>query len=269
MRTANDPVILDNMKSIVRVGTCQIPEIIGDPPTALACMLQFAKEAEDKKVDLLLFPECFLSGYILNEAYMVNYAYDFESKQFISILKQLEYVKPVLVFGVSEKKSGKYFNSAVVVDRGEIIGVYRKTHLIDPNEAFFTPGKDYPIFEIKGLKYGINICYDGQFADAAKAVADQGAQLLLLPAQNMLRRETAEYWKYKHSEIGAKRVKETGLWYVRSDVTGIRPPGQYGVERIGYGSTQAINPKAEVVAQVPIMTVGLVTVDIPIVSQTS
>lgn len=89
-----------------------------------------------------------------------------------------EHVKPVLVFGVGEKKSGKYFNSAVVVNEGEIIGVYRKTHLIDPNESFFTPGKEYPIFEIKNLKYGINICYDSQFADAAKAVYDQGAQLV-------------------------------------------------------------------------------------------
>ena len=149
---------------------------------------------------------------------------------------------------------------------GNIVGVYRKTHLIDPNELFFTPGKDYPIFEIKGLKYGINICYDTQFSDAAKALADQGAQLLLSPAQNMLRRETAEYWKDKHVEIVTERVSETGLWFVRSDVTGVRPPGEYGVERIGYGPTLAMNPKAEVVAKVPLMTVGMITVDIPVVS---
>jgi len=48
-------------------------------------------------------------------------------------------------------------------------------------------------------------------------------------------------------KIGAKRVKDTGLWYVRSDVTGIRPPGQYGVERIAYGPTQAMNPKADAI----------------------
>ena len=80
----------------------------------------------------------------------------------------------------------------------------------------------------------------------------------------MLRRETAEHWKHKHSEIGAERVKETGLWFVRL-MYGIRPPGQYGVECIAYGPTQAMNPKAEVVAQVPLMTVGLITVDIPVV----
>ena len=255
------------MKGIARVGACQTPEIIGDPPTALAIMLRFAKEASEKKVDLLLFPECFLSGYFLNETYMANYAYDFESVQFAAILKQLEHVEPVLVFGAGEKKTGKYFNSAVVVNKGEIIGVYRKTHLIDPNEAFFSPGKDYPIFEIKGLKYGINICYDAQFAGAAKAVADQGARLLLLPAQNMMRRENAEKWKYKHNEIRSERVKENSLWFISSDVTGTRPPDQHGVERIAYGPTLAMNPKAEVVAQVPLMTVGLITVDISVASQ--
>jgi len=250
------------MKNIVRVGACQTPEIIGEPLAVLEIMLRFAKEAEGKNVDLLLFPECFLTGYILSETYMAKYSYDFESEEFAAILKQLEHVKPMLVFGVAEKKSGKYYNSAVVVNGGEIVGVYRKTHLIDPNELFFTPGKDYPIFEVKGLKFGINICYDAQFPDAAKAVAAQGAQLLLLPAQNMIRRENAEKWKHKHNEIRAERVKETGLWYISSDVTGIRPPGQYGVERISYGPTSAMNPKAEIVAQVPLMTVGMITVDI-------
>ncbi|MDR0273452.1 MAG: carbon-nitrogen hydrolase family protein [Clostridiales bacterium] len=251
------------MNNTVRVGACQTPEIIGNPSAALACMLRFAKEAEDKNVDLLLFPECFLSGYILDKTYIANYSYDFECRQFVAILKQLKHVKPVLVFGVSEKKAEKFFNSAVVVNAGELIGVYRKTHLLEPNESFFTPGNEYPIFSVNGVKYGINICYDAQFADSAKALAEQDARLLLLPAQNMLRRENAEKWKHKHNEIRSRRVKETGLWFISSDVTGIRPPGQFGEERIAYGPTLAMNPKAEIVAQVPLMTVGMITADIP------
>ena len=55
------------MTNVVRVGTCQTSEIIGEPLAALDIMLRFAKEADDNNVDLLLFPECFLTGYILNE----------------------------------------------------------------------------------------------------------------------------------------------------------------------------------------------------------
>jgi apolipoprotein N-acyltransferase len=80
----------------------------------------------------------------------------------------------------------------------------------------------------------------------------------------MLKRETAEYWKDKHSEICVRRAAESGLWFVRSDVTGLRQGGQYGAERIAYGPTMAINPSAEIVAQVPLMTVGMISADIPL-----
>ncbi|MCL2094619.1 carbon-nitrogen hydrolase family protein [Candidatus Saccharibacteria bacterium] len=253
------------MKNAVRIGACQTPEIIGDSAAALGCMLQFAKEAEGKEVDLLLFPECFLTGYILTEEYLEENAFDFASEEFAKILERLAGVKQIVVFGAMEKESGKYFNSAVVVEKGEIVGAYRKVHLINPNEtALIAAGEDFPAFEVKGLRYGINICYDTQFAEAAGVVAEQGAQLLLSPAQNMIRRGNAEKWKDKHSEVCAERVKETGLWFVRSDVTGVRPADEKGVERVAYGPTLAMNPKAEIVARVPLMTEGMITVDIPL-----
>ena len=252
------------MTKTVKVGSCQTPEIIGDPLKALDYILKLSKEASEKKVDLLLFPECFLSGYILNKTYMEKYSFDFKSRQFSKILKQLINITPTIVFGISEKNDGKLYNSAVVVNRGNIIGVYRKTHLINPNELFFTPGNRYPIFDVNGLKYGINICYDAQFPEAAKAIAEQGANLLLLPAQNMIPREKAEYWKYKHNEIRSLRVLENNFWYVSSDVTGVRPAAENSVERICYGPTSIMNPKAEIIAQVPLMTTGLITADIPV-----
>ena len=128
------------MNRTVRIGACQAPEVTASPAAALACMLRFAKQAEARRVDLLLFPECYLSGYILQKEYMEKYAFDFASEPFAAILRQLGRVKPVLVFGTAEKRDGKYYNSAVVVRRGEVEGVYRKTHLLDPNEGFFTPG---------------------------------------------------------------------------------------------------------------------------------
>jgi predicted amidohydrolase len=68
-----------------------------------------------------------------------------------------------------------------------------------------------------------NICHDTQFAEAAAAVAAQGARLLLVPAQNMMRRDE----RY-----------------------------------IGYGPTSFLNPQAGIEAQVPLMTTGLVIADI-------
>ena len=55
------------MNRTVRIGACQAPEVTASPAAALACMLRFATQAEAGRVDLLLFPECYLSGYILQK----------------------------------------------------------------------------------------------------------------------------------------------------------------------------------------------------------
>ncbi len=251
------------MKKMVKVSACQTPEIIGDPIAALGYLLLFAKEAEREGVDLLLFPECFLSGYIVTEDYLNKYAFDFESQEFAEILERLKAIKPMLVFGVSEKKDGAYYNSAAVVEGGKIVGVYRKTHLV-AGEKIFTAGNNYPVFEIKGLRFGINICYDTQFVEAAKAIADQGAVLLLSPAQNMMRLESAEKWRDEHAKICKKRVDETKMWLIRSDVTGIRPKDEEGIERIAYGPTLVMDPNGKIVDRAPLMTTGMVAAEIPI-----
>jgi predicted amidohydrolase len=73
----------------------------------------------------------------------------------------------------------------------------------------------------------------------------------------MMRRASAEQWKDQHHRIRARRARESGLWVVFADVTGRR-----GDERIAYGLTSVISPNGAVESQVPLMTVGMVTVDI-------
>lgn len=155
-----------------------------------------------------------------------------------------------------ERSGTAYFNTAVVVQRGALLGLYRKTHFT-AGERLFQAGAAYPTFEINGVTCGINVCYDTNFADAAFAVASQGGQVLLVPSQNMMRRADAESWKDRHNIVRAERVRETGMWLVSADVTGARDEF-----RVGYGPTSIMDPSGTVVAQVPLMTVGLVTAEI-------
>jgi len=239
----------------LRVAACQTPEILGDVEAALTCIEEYAADAPD--ADLLLFPECFLQGYLVEPDHLHRYAIDLRSAEFAVIRHRLARIKAVLVLGVIERDAGRLFNMAVVLDNGRLLGRYRKTHLV-PGEALFAPGHEYPVFDRQGVRFGINICYVAQFPEAAAAVARQGANLLLLPAQNMMRRESAERWKPRHNEIRAQRVRETGLWLVSADVTGER-----GADRVGYGPTCVINPLGEVVGQVPLLNEGLIEVQIP------
>jgi len=241
----------------LRVGACQTPEILGDVEAALACVESFAEQAEAEGVDLLLFPERFLQGYLVEGPHLRTHALDLDGEGFGAVLKRLKGISQTLVFGLIEWQGGRLFNTAVVVERGVLLGAYRKTHLV-PGEALFHHGKDYPVFHLKGVRFGINICYDAQFAEAAAGVAAQGARLLLLAAQNMMRCPAADHWKDLHNKIRTERVRETGMWLASSDVTGVR-----GEERVGYGPTCVINPRGEVVARVPLMEIGMAIAEIP------
>jgi 5-aminopentanamidase len=244
------------VRGTLRVGACQTPEILGDIGSALACIEDFATRADTHGVDLLLFPECFLQGYLVEEHHVNQHALSLDSPRFDSILERLEQIDPTLVFGVIEHDGPRYFNTAVVVSRGQLMGIYRKTHLV-PGESLFHEGDTYPTFELQGVRFGINICYDTQFPEAAAPIAAQGAQLLLVPAQNMMRRAAAIHWKNLHNQIRAERVRETGMWLVSADVTSERD-----IFRVGLGPTSVINREAEVVTQVPLMETGMVIVDV-------
>lgn len=233
------------------ISAAQTPEILGDVGAALDYL---ASAASATDADLVLFPEAFLQGYLAEPDHVARYAVD----DLTPILRRLIGVRPALVFGVLERRGGEFFNSAVVVKGGRLLGVYRKTHLYGSELTVFSPGRSAPVFDVDGVRFGINICYDTRFPAAAAAVADQGAQVLLVPSQNMMPRERARQWQDRHNEIRRERVRETGMWLVSADVTGER-----GTDRIGLGPTCAIDPSGTVVAQVPLGSPGLVTVQIP------
>jgi predicted amidohydrolase len=238
-----------------KVAVCQVPDIREDIEASLKWIEKFARQAEADGVSLVCFPECFLQGYLTNKRLAKKYAVNFISVVFKTILKQLAKYKPVIVFGLIEEENKNLFNTAAVIKEGELIGKYRKTHLL-PGEQIFKAGSEYPVFEINGLKFGINICYDTQFAESTANLARQGVRLILCPANNMMSGETAEKYKHLHHKMRIERVNETRVWLMSADVTGEREG------RIAYGPTSIINPDGKVVDQVPLMKTGMVAVDI-------
>jgi predicted amidohydrolase len=216
----------------------------------------FAVRAESEGASLLCFPEGFLQGYLTDETPARQNALDLASPAFEAVLNRLPKSGPTIVMGLIEAEKGRMFNTAIVVDRGTVIGRYRKAHLLG-GEQIFDAGTDAQVLEIAGLRFGINICYDTNFPEAARKVADLGASLIVCPANNMCRRKRAEALKDVHNSVRGERCRETGLWLVSADVTGERDG------RISWGPTAVLNPAGAVVAQLPLEKTGLLVFDIP------
>jgi predicted amidohydrolase len=88
-----------------------------------------------------------------------------------------------IVAGIYEREGHTVYNTAVLLDReGRVAGKYRKVYLpISEIEGGLTPGSEFPVFRTDFGTVGLMICYDVFFPDPARALARQGAEILLMP----------------------------------------------------------------------------------------
>ena len=244
-----------------RVAACQMPEIRRDVEAATDTMGQYAAQAEKAGALLLCFPECCLQGYLVNgpeeQEEGRRAALHVASPEFAAVRRRLAAFAPVLVFGFLEEDGGAYFNTAAVLRGGQLLGRYRKNKLLG-GEGSLSAGSDFPVFDVEGLKFGVNICHDTAHPGPAAAVARQGAALLVCPANNMSPYAKADKLRPVHNPGRGQRARETGMWILSADITGERDG------RIAHGPTALLDPSGRVLRQLPLGAPGLLVADIEI-----
>ncbi|MBI1353175.1 MAG: hypothetical protein GC160_02430 [Acidobacteria bacterium] len=142
-----------------------------------------------------------------------------------------------LAVGLYEREGTVIYNTAVLLDReGRVAGKYRKVYL--PREEMdggLTPGDSYPTFQTDFGRVGMMICWDVQYADPARALALDGAEVVLLPI-----------WGGSET-LAAARAIENHVFLVTS----------------GYDHpTYVMDPMGERMAQAPEGKVAVATIDL-------
>lgn len=100
------------------------------------------------------------------------------------IARELGVVVPVSFF---EQDGPNFFNSVAIVDhQGEILGVYRKSHIPDgpgyQEKYYFRPGNTgFKAWDTKFGRIGVGICWDQWFPECARAMTLLGAEILFYP----------------------------------------------------------------------------------------
>jgi len=139
-------------------------------------------------------------------------------------------------------------NTAVLVDRGRgVVGAYRKRHLFDAfgereSDRFQAGAAESPLLELDGFKLGFAICYELRFPSLAERLADQGADLLLLPAAWVAGPPKEEHW----SVLARARAVDNTIYVAAAAQTGGRYAGRsllvdpFGVRLAGLGEAEGI-----------------------------
>ena len=92
-------------------------------------------------------------------------------------------LKVWIVAGLYERSGTRVYNTAILVGRdGQLVGRYRKMSLPDEEiEGGITPGSDAPVFDTDFGRVGLMICWDSSYPEVAHALAERGAEVILMP----------------------------------------------------------------------------------------
>ena len=158
-------------------------------------MLSLLEQAKAQGVELIAYPEMALTTYFpkkIRKDFDQFFETEMPPKALEPVLRRAKEAKVAVHVGFCEKADGKYFNTALLTDQdGRLVGTFRKIHLPGTKAAdgfaqvyepyYFAHGDTgYKVFDACGAKVGVAICQDRRYPESYRALALQGAEIILI-----------------------------------------------------------------------------------------
>lgn len=204
----------------LRLALLHLDAIPGDIAGNRARIEAGIQEAVGQGADWVMTPELAETGYNFASRIGTDWIAPFPDA-WISTLAAIARDNRVALFvGFAERdaKTGKFHNSVAVIDRNGVIqGAYRKQRVHGGAESWSTPGSGGAPFVVDGIPVGVLICADTYKPEPAARYREQGAAILLAPANwpPVAGMGPADLWE--------RRSAETGLPLIVNNRTGREP----------------------------------------------
>jgi len=210
--------------------------------------LAWMEEAHAHGASLIVFPEMFLTGYLIKDR-LAELTEDLPDGPSLAVLREkAKALSLAVVIGlpVKDPDSGRPWNAMVMIDRdGSIPHVAAKTHMFGGEEKMFARGASLKAFDTSFGRMGILVCYDGEFPETARTLALDGAKLLVMCAANM-----TPYEDY-HPVYMRARAMENCVYGLYCNYVGVERRFHY------CGQSGAWHPTGKILAQMDTETESL------------
>lgn len=172
------------MKNKLKVSAAQFETRDGDKDYNLKKMENLIGRAAGEGADVISFHELCSTGYTflknLDRKSLMRLAEEIPegvtTQKLVSLAEKYDIV---VLAGILEKEDDRIFNTYVAVDGTGMLARFRKIHPFI--SSYMSPGNEYVVFDLKGWKCGILICYDNNVIENVRATTLLGAEVVFAP----------------------------------------------------------------------------------------
>ncbi len=192
-----------------------------------------------RRADVVLFPECALTGYGGDFGALIPR----EMTEALGAVGQLAARYQVnLLVGSPVNLKRKWRNGLVVFDRsGRIVHCYAKCQLTDADRRFFSPGNSIALFKIDGVLATAIICHERRYPELVRLAVMAGARVLFHPNAGMDSLLVSRRKRSGRDGI-AIRAFENEIFYVFANSVGPQLGGKWSA-----GDSKIVAPDGRVV----------------------
>lgn len=202
----------------MKVAVAQINCVLGDLAGNAAKIADYARQAKAQGASLLLTPEMSLCGYPPEDLLLRDGFYRACEQALEELAAQAKGI--TLIVGHPQQIGAARYNAASVLRDGKVQATYHKhelpNHSVFDEKRYFEQGHQACVFELEGIRFGLNICADIWEPHAASSARDAGAEVLLVlnASPYHLDKQATRY------ETLRRRIDETGLALIYANMVG-------------------------------------------------
>lgn len=212
-----------------------------------------AEQAARRGAQVILPPELFQGYYFCRHEHERFFARAYPLAAHPAVVAMRKLAKAHKVFiptSIFEKDGPHYYNSLAMIDnQGEIMGLYRKSHIPDgpgyEEKYYFRPGNSgFKVWPTPYGVLGVGICWDQWFPETARAMMLMGADVLFYP--------TAIGSEPEEPELDTRRLWQRAMiGHAVSNIVPIVAANRVGVEegQSFYGHSFITNHFGDIVAE--------------------
>ena len=162
-----------------RVAVLQMRSVSREYERNIKTIIKYMSDAKQNGADILLLPECFITGYDLT----IDNASAITENDLAPLCENAKELNIGLVATALTQGKSNPQNSAFVISKdGKILMKYAKVHTCDfADEKVLESGTEFKVCDFDGVKIGIMICYDREYPESARVLMLKGAEIILVP----------------------------------------------------------------------------------------